>query len=126
LDLYLKHRGSRWRAPVLAVAVGIYLPLTCPPPFWPAASSPKWSTAGMSNTASAATRAAQTERHVVRRGAHHGEALVGIFIAMCIGSARTPMCWQAPPGCPGGKWWRRIAAGDVLLDFRAGTPRRAA
>jgi uncharacterized oligopeptide transporter (OPT) family protein len=26
-DLYLKRRGSRWSAPVLAVAVGIYLPL---------------------------------------------------------------------------------------------------
>src|SRR3979490_2347721 len=27
LDLYLKRRRSRWSAPVLAVAVGIYLPL---------------------------------------------------------------------------------------------------
>jgi len=27
LDLYLKRRGSRWSSPVLAVAVGIYLPL---------------------------------------------------------------------------------------------------
>ena len=27
LDLFLKKSGSRWRAPVLAVAVGIYLPL---------------------------------------------------------------------------------------------------
>ncbi|MEJ2130077.1 MAG: oligopeptide transporter, OPT family [Gammaproteobacteria bacterium] len=26
-DEYLKHRGAEWRAPVLAVAVGIYLPL---------------------------------------------------------------------------------------------------
>jgi uncharacterized oligopeptide transporter (OPT) family protein len=27
VDVYLQRRGSSWRAPVLAVAVGIYLPL---------------------------------------------------------------------------------------------------
>ena len=38
LDLYLKRRGSRWSAPVLAVAVGIYLPLDKVPPNRPSAT----------------------------------------------------------------------------------------
>jgi hypothetical protein len=56
-----------------------------------------------------------------------GEALVGIFIAMCIWVSKNPDVLSASAELPGGKWW----AAAVLLGicygvFRAGTPRRSA
>jgi putative OPT family oligopeptide transporter len=127
-DLYLKRRGSRWSAPVLAVAVGIYLPLDVSTPIlaggivaemvarWHARRSPggdheKLAQNGMLFAAGLIT----------------GEALVGIFIAMCIWISKNPDVLAMASELPGGKWWAALLLlGICYWIFRAGTPRRAA
>jgi putative OPT family oligopeptide transporter len=125
-DLYLKRRGSRWSAPVLAVAVGIYLPLDVSTPIlaggivaemvarWHAKRSPgadheKLAQNGMLFAAGLIT----------------GEALVGIFIAMCIWISKNPDVLAMAAELPGGKWLAAVLLlGICYWIFRAGTPRR--
>lgn len=126
LDLYLKRRGSRWSAPVLAVAVGIYLPLDVSTPIL-----------------AGGVVAELVERWLVRHrpGADHeklkqngmlfaaglitGEALVGILIAMCIWISRNPDVLAASAEVPGGRWWAAIMLfGICYWIYRSGTPRR--
>jgi putative OPT family oligopeptide transporter len=127
LDLYLKRHGSRWSAPVLAVAVGIYLPLDVSTPIlaggivaemvahWHAKRSPgedheKLAQNGMLFAAGLIT----------------GEALVGIFIAMCIWISKNPDVLAMASELPGGKWLAAVLLlGICYWIFRAGTPRRA-
>jgi putative OPT family oligopeptide transporter len=80
LDGWLRRRGAGWRAPVLAVAVGIYLPLELSVPIM----------AGGLIAHAAARRAgpdaATHARHGVlfAAGLITGEALIGIFMAVPI------------------------------------------
>jgi putative OPT family oligopeptide transporter len=79
VDEYLKHRGAAWRAPVLAVAVGIYLPLELSVPIF----------AGGLIAHFAARRRAKAgglDRHglLFAAGLITGEALVGILMAIPI------------------------------------------
>jgi putative OPT family oligopeptide transporter len=128
LDLYLKRRGSRWSAPVLAVAVGIYLPLDVSTPIlaggivaelvsrWHLKHSPggdrdKLAQNGMLFAAGLIT----------------GEALVGIFIAMCIWISNNPDVLASGAELHGGKWWAAaLLLGVCYWVFRAGTPRHPA
>jgi hypothetical protein len=56
-----------------------------------------------------------------------GEALVGIFIAMCIWISKNPDVLALAAELPGGKWWAAILlAGICYWIYRAGTPRRPA
>jgi hypothetical protein len=56
-----------------------------------------------------------------------GEALVGIFIAMCIWISKNPDVLALAAEVPGGKWWAAILlAGICYWIYRAGTPRRPA
>jgi putative OPT family oligopeptide transporter len=128
LDLYLMRRGSRWSAPVLAVAVGIYLPLDVSTPIlaggivaemvgrWHLKHSPggdhdKLAQNGMLFAAGLIT----------------GEALVGIFIAMCIWISKNPDVLASSTELPGGKWWAAaLLLGVCYWVFRAGTPRHPA
>ncbi len=128
LDLYLKRRGSRWSAPVLAVAVGIYLPLDVSTPIlaggivaelvgrWHLKRSPggdhdKLAQNGMLFAAGLIT----------------GEALVGILIAMCIWISKNPEVLASSAQLPGGKWWAAaLLLGVCYWVFRAGTPRHPA
>jgi putative OPT family oligopeptide transporter len=125
-DLYLKRRGGRWSAPVLAVAVGVYLPLDVSTPIlaggivaemvahWhkrrnPGGDPEKLGQNGMLFAAGLIT----------------GEALVGIFIAMCIWISKNPDVLSRPAELPGGKWWAALLLlGMCYWIFRAGTPRR--
>ena len=127
-DLYLKHRGSRWSAPVLAVAVGIYLPLDVSTPIlagglvaefvdhWhrkrnPGADHEQLKQNGMLYAAGLIT----------------GEALVGIFIALCIWAKSNPDVLVLGNELPGAKWLAAaILLGICYWIYRAGTPRRAA
>ena len=55
-----------------------------------------------------------------------GEALVGIFIAMCIWISKNPDILARPTELPGGKWWAALLLLAVCYCvFRAGTPRQA-
>jgi hypothetical protein len=56
-----------------------------------------------------------------------GEALVGIFIAMCIWISKNPDVLALAKELPGGKWWAALLLLGICYGiFRAGTPRRAA
>lgn len=105
-DAWLRARGSRWRAPVLAVAVGIYLPLELSVPIF---------AGGLIALAAERVRRrlsepARQERHgrdgmLIAAGLITGEALIGIIMAMVIvasGDREVLALMQAPwGGIPG-------------------------
>jgi putative OPT family oligopeptide transporter len=128
LDLYLKRRGSRWSAPVLAVAVGIYLPLDVSTPILAggivAELVDRWH-----RKHSAGGDHEELKQHgmLFAAGLITGEALVGIFIAMCIWVRNNPDVLAVGAELPGGKWWAAaVLLGICYWIFRAGTPRRSA
>jgi putative OPT family oligopeptide transporter len=127
-DLYLKRRGSRWSAPVLAVAVGIYLPLDVSTPIlaggivaefvdrWHAAHNPGGDHEQLKQNGM-----------LFAAGLITGEALVGILIAMCIWASNNPDVLAAGAELPGGKWLAAVLLmGICYWTYRAGTPRDAA
>jgi putative OPT family oligopeptide transporter len=128
LDLYLKRRGSRWSAPVLAVAVGIYLPLDVSTPILGggivAELVGRWHL--KHNPGGDHDKLAQNGM-LFAAGLITGEALVGIFIAMCIWISRNPDVLTSGAQLPGGKWWAAaLLLGVCYWVFRAGTPRHPA
>jgi putative OPT family oligopeptide transporter len=127
LDLYLKRRGSRWSAPVLAVAVGIYLPLDVTTPILAggivAEMVNRWH---MKHSVGGDHEQLKQNGMLFAAGLITGEALVGIFIAMCIWISKNPDVLSLG-ALSGGKWWAAVVlAGICYWIFRAGTPRRAA
>ena len=78
LDLYLKRRGSRWSAPVLAVAVGIYLPLDVSTPILAggivAELVGRWH---LTHSRGGDHRQTRAERHVVRGRTDHRRSAGG-------------------------------------------------
>jgi hypothetical protein len=56
-----------------------------------------------------------------------GEALVGIFIAMCIWISKNPGVLSMASELPGGKWWAALLLLGICYSiYRAGSPRRHA
>ncbi len=128
LDLYLKRRGSRWSAPVLAVAVGIYLPLDVSTPILAggivAELVDRWH---LGHNVGGDHEKLKQNGMLFAAGLITGEALVGIFIAMCIWVSNNPDVLASSAEVPGGKWWAAaILLGICYWVFRAGTPRRPA
>jgi putative OPT family oligopeptide transporter len=128
LDLYLKRRGSRWSAPVLAVAVGIYLPLDVSTPILAggivAELVDHWH---RKHSAGGDHENLKQNGMLFAAGLITGEALVGIFIAMCIWVSKNPDVLTAGAELPEGKWWAAaVLVGICYGVFRAGTPRRSA
>ena len=128
LDLYLKRRGSRWSAPVLAVAVGIYLPLDVSTPILAggivAEMVDRWH---VKHSAGGDHDKLKQNGMLFAAGLITGEALVGIFIAMCIWISKNPDVLAARSEIVGGRWWAAvILAGICYWIYRAGTPRRIA
>ncbi|MDP9010641.1 MAG: oligopeptide transporter, OPT family [Pseudomonadota bacterium] len=128
LDLYLKRVGSRWGAPVLAVAVGIYLPLDVSTPILAGGLVAEF----VSRWHRRHTQADDHEKlaqngMLFAAGLITGEALVGIFIAMCIWISKNPDVLSLSYHVPAAQW---IAAallfGVCYWVFRAGTPRGSA
>jgi putative OPT family oligopeptide transporter len=125
LDLYLKRIGSRWGAPVLAVAVGIYLPLDVSTPILGgglvAEMVARWHR--KHNEPDDHEKLAQNGM-LFAAGLITGEALVGIFIAMCIWISKNPDILSLSYHAPAAQW---IAAavlfGVCYWVFRVGTPR---
>jgi putative OPT family oligopeptide transporter len=129
LDLYLKRRRSRWSAPVLAVAVGIYLPLDVSTPILAggivAELVARWHLKRKQPSGDV-EKLAQNGM-LFAAGLITGEALVGIFIAMCIWISKNPDVLAMAAELPGGKWWAAVLLlGICYWIFRAGTPRRTA
>lgn len=125
LDTYLKRRGSRWSAPVLAVAVGIYLPLDVTTPILAGGV-----VAEMVDRWHCRRRAGQDHEKLKQNGMLYaaglitGEALVGIFIALCIWMSKNPNVLDTGHTLAAGKWWAAaLLLGICYWIFRAGTPR---
>jgi uncharacterized oligopeptide transporter (OPT) family protein len=128
LDLYLKRRGSRWSAPVLAVAVGIYLPLDVSTPILAggivAEMVDRWH---VKHSPGGDHEKLKQNGMLFAAGLITGEALVGIFIAMCIWISKNPDVLAASGEFTGGRWWAAvILVGICYWIYRAGTPRRTA
>jgi putative OPT family oligopeptide transporter len=128
LDLYLKRRGSRWSAPVLAVAVGIYLPLDVSTPILAgglvAEMVDRWHAV---HSTGADPEKLKQNGMLFAAGLITGEALVGIFIAMCIWAAGNPDVLAISRAPAGGRWWAAVLlVGICTWIYHAGTPRRAA
>jgi serine/threonine protein kinase len=84
LDEYLKASGAAWRAPVLAVAVGIYLPLELAVPIFAGGLVAHFA-ASRGRLAKDGNAEARLRNGVlVAAGLITGEALIGIFMAVPI------------------------------------------
>ena len=127
-DRYLKRRGSRWSAPVLAVAVGIYLPLDVSTPILAGGLVAEWVTRWhVAHSAGGDHEKLMQNGMLFAAGLITGEALIGIFIAMCIWITKNPDILSVSAELPGGRWWAAvILAGLCYWMYRAGTPRRSA
>ncbi len=128
LDLYLKRRGSRWSAPVLAVAVGIYLPLDVSTPIFAGGLIAEFVSRWHQKRSEPDDHEKLAQNGMLfAAGLITGEALVGIFIAICIWIWKNPDVLALGISIPAGQWVAAILLfGICYWVFRAGTPRRAA
>jgi putative OPT family oligopeptide transporter len=126
LDLALKRRGSRWSAPVLAVAVGIYLPLDETTPILMGGLVAEWVAAWHRRHHPGRDPELLSRNAMLSAaGLITGEALVGIFIALCIWIRNNPDV-LALTELSGGKWWAVLLLLGICYGiFRAGTSRAA-
>jgi putative OPT family oligopeptide transporter len=83
-DRYLQSLGSSWRAPVLAVAVGIYLPLELAVPILAGGLISHWAARARRNRAPEDAETGQRNGVLFSAGLITGEALIGIFMAVPI------------------------------------------
>lgn len=105
-DRYLQHSGSEWRAPVLAVAVGIYLPLEMVMPL-ALGGFVAWRVHGHIGSVTAiptgSIKPAGSSGMLLAAGLITGEALMGIALAVPLGLfgknpfalGVTPQVWPA-------------------------------
>jgi putative OPT family oligopeptide transporter len=84
LDETLKRRGSAFRAPVLAVAVGIYLPLELSVPIFTGGLLSHLADRTLANRGADATERARRNGMLFAAGLITGEALIGILMAIPI------------------------------------------
>ncbi len=115
-------------APVLAVAVGIYLPLDVSTPILAggivAELVARWH---VKRKSSGDHELLKQNGMLFAAGLITGEALVGILIAMCIWISKNPDVLALAHELPGGQWWAALLLlGICYWIYRAGTPRRTA
>jgi putative OPT family oligopeptide transporter len=106
LDQWLKARRSDFRTPVLAVAVGIYLPLELTVPIflggviaWAAGRAVRRRHSGDRERLDEAVAASERQGLLFASGLITGEALLGILLAIPFAAAQsTDVLAIAPPG----------------------------
>jgi putative OPT family oligopeptide transporter len=127
-DLYLKRIGSRWSAPVLAVAVGIYLPLDVSTPILAGGLVAEFVVRWHRERHEADDHEKLAQNGMLfAAGLITGEALVGIFIALCIWIFKNPDVLTLHVALPAAQWIAALLLfGVCYWIYRAGTPRRAA
>jgi putative OPT family oligopeptide transporter len=124
-DLWLKARGSEFRAPVLAVAVGIYLPLELSVPIF-AGGLLSWLVERKLGVHGESAEAERTKRNglLFAAGLITGEALMGIFIAIPIVTSGRADVLALPEGLQFGGWLGLLIVGWLaLMLYRVGTRR---
>jgi hypothetical protein len=133
LDEYLKASGAKWRTPVLAAAVGIYLPLDLTTPIF-LGGLLTWFVErrlGVVKDDHDAKDRVHRKGVLFSAGLITGEALIGIFMAIpivasgtrpphlrCRGTFRDPLFALAPGTLRKGR--RRITFSKHLDDVRSG------
>jgi putative OPT family oligopeptide transporter len=121
-DLWLKKRGSTFRAPVLAVAVGIYLPLDLSVPIFLGGLIAHLVERKLGGP-EAAERAGRNGM-LFAAGLITGEALMGIIIAIPIVMSGRADVLALPAGLQFGGWLGLIVVGWLALWlYRTGTRR---
>jgi putative OPT family oligopeptide transporter len=124
-DLWLKRRGSTFRAPVLAVAVGIYLPLELSVPIFAGGLIAHFveSRLGVHGESPEAERAKRNGM-LFAAGLITGEALMGIFIAIPIVTTGRADVLALPARLQFGGWLGLVVVGVLaLMLYRTGTRR---
>jgi putative OPT family oligopeptide transporter len=124
-DLWLKRRGSEFRAPVLAVAVGIYLPLELAVPIF-AGGLLAWLVEKKLGVHGETPEAERAKRNgmLFAAGLITGEALMGIFIAIPIVTSGRADVLALPAGLQFGGWLGLLIVGGLaLMLYRVGTRR---
>ncbi len=121
-DLWLKKRGSTFRAPVLAVAVGIYLPLDLSVPIFLGGLIAHLVERKLGGP-EAAERAGRNGM-LFAAGLITGEALMGIVIAIPIVMSGRADVLALPAGLQFGGWLGLVVVGWLALWlYRTGTRR---
>jgi putative OPT family oligopeptide transporter len=124
-DLWLKKRGSEFRAPVLAVAVGIYLPLELAVPIF-LGGLLAWLVEKKLGVHGESPEAERAKRNgmLFAAGLITGEALMGIFIAIPIVTSGRADVIALPAGLQFGGWLGLLIVGWLaLMLYRTGTRR---
>jgi putative OPT family oligopeptide transporter len=125
-DAWLKNRGAKFRAPVLAVAVGIYLPLELSVPIFAGGLiahlvERRLDVAGTGDEGERAKRNGM----LFAAGLITGEALMGIFIAIPIVSSGRGDVLALPAGLQFGEWLGLALVGALAAWLYATGSRRA-
>jgi putative OPT family oligopeptide transporter len=100
LDEYLRISGATWRAPVLAVAVGIYLPLELAGPIFAGGLIAHFAARARRRGGADAKGAGQRNGVLFAAGLIAGEALIGIFMAVPIVLTADPDVIALPVDVP--------------------------
>ena len=128
VDEMLKTRGSKFRVPVLAVAVGIYLPLELTMPIFLGGLLAYFVERSAGKPANPADHERMHRDGVLfSAGLITGEALMGIVIAFFVWSSRTRTCWRCRSACSSahGNGWASHFRRDRLAAVSSGSRRRA-
>jgi putative OPT family oligopeptide transporter len=122
-DLWLKRRGAEFRAPVLAVAVGIYLPLELAVPIF-AGGLLAWLVEKKLGVHGESPDAERAKRNgmLFAAGLITGEALMGIFIAVPIVTSGRADVIALPAALQFGGWLGLAIVGWLaVMLYRVGT-----
>jgi len=122
-DLWLGKRGSEFRAPVLAVAVGIYLPLELSVPIF-AGGLLAWLVEKKLGVHGETPEAERAKRNgmLFAAGLITGEALMGIFIAIPIVTSGRADVLALPAALQFGGWLGLLIVGWLgLMLYRVGS-----
>ena len=125
-DLWLKQRGSTFRAPVLAVAVGIYLPLELSVPIFAGGLVADLVDRRLGLHGEAAeSDPARRNGMLFAAGLITGEALMGIFIAIPIVTTGRADVLALPEALQLGGWLGLLVVGALAAMLYAVGTRRA-
>jgi putative OPT family oligopeptide transporter len=125
-DLWLKRRGFAFRAPVLAVAVGIYLPLDLSTPIFAGGLIAHFVDRALHIAGNHSEHAELAKRNglLFAAGLITGEALMGIVIAIPIVVANRADVLALPESWQFGGWLGLIVVGGLAwLLYRTGSRR---
>jgi uncharacterized oligopeptide transporter (OPT) family protein len=125
LDEHLKRRGASWRAPVLAVAVGIYLPLELSTPIFAGGLIAELATRWHKRRSPGGDIEKLKQMGLLfSAGLIAGEAIIGVLIAIPIVATKDANVLAVAVSMQPGKW-----AGIIVLSavgwwlYRVATPR---